>query len=332
MPKISIIMPVYNKQNYIRRSLDSVLNQDFSDFELIAVDDGSTDDSLQILKEYQAEDQRIKIIHTDNHGVSHARNTGLDRAEGEYLTFVDADDELRQGYLKSLYGAIKQSGADMVIQGITKVFSNGHSQDVCADKYKGFCELADLLTDFASIQKDTGVFGFCAAKLFPAYLTEGIHFDETLGLAEDFDYYLNIYRKIKTVYLDDNSYYLYYQDLMGSSADVRDEDIDYSSQFKINLRYRELLNTKNCYAGENKKIVDQIISFNMFHMLFYSSTEDFPDYCREISKSNVDSVDLQSLNNYRKIVLKTALNGQYRLCRLLLSSYRAAHTIKRLIK
>ena len=125
MPTISIIMSVYNKQPYLQRSLDSVLNQDFSDFELIAVDDGSTDDSLKILKEYQTNDERIKVIHTENYGVSHARNVGLDNAVGKCIAFVDADDELMKDHLKSLLETIQNSEADIVIQNITKVFQDG---------------------------------------------------------------------------------------------------------------------------------------------------------------------------------------------------------------
>ena len=88
-PAISIIIPVYNAEKYLRRCIDSVLSQSFTDFELILVDDGSTDSSPQICDEYASQDSRVKVIHKANGGVSAARNDGLDIAKGEYVTFIE---------------------------------------------------------------------------------------------------------------------------------------------------------------------------------------------------------------------------------------------------
>ena len=93
-PKISIIVPVYNVEQYLRRCIDSILNQSFTDFELLLIDDGSKDSSGEICDEYVARDSRIRVFHKENGGVSSARNLGLDNAMGEYITFVDADDYL----------------------------------------------------------------------------------------------------------------------------------------------------------------------------------------------------------------------------------------------
>lgn len=92
MPKISIIVPVYNVEKYLRKCIDSILNQTFKDFELILIDDGSTDESGKICDEYNLKDNRIKVIHKENGGLSSARNAGLDIAQGEYIGFVDSDD------------------------------------------------------------------------------------------------------------------------------------------------------------------------------------------------------------------------------------------------
>ena len=91
-PKISCIVPVYNVEKYLRRCVDSILNQTFTDFELILVDDGSPDNSPAICYEYAVKDSRIKVIHKVNGGVSSARNVGLDVAKGEWICFVDSDD------------------------------------------------------------------------------------------------------------------------------------------------------------------------------------------------------------------------------------------------
>lgn len=98
---ISVIIPVFNTEKYLSRCVESVLNQSFKDFELILVDDGSTDNSGKICDEYSSEDSRVKVIHQDNQGVSVARNQGMAVARGLYVSFVDSDDWIEKDYLKT---------------------------------------------------------------------------------------------------------------------------------------------------------------------------------------------------------------------------------------
>ena len=114
MIKISIIIPVYNTEFYLNKCLDSVIKQDIEDFEIICVNDGSTDNSIKILKKYSRIDQRIKIISQKNQGVSVARNKALDVAKGEYVMFVDSDDWLEENSLLSIYNAIKKTNSDVM--------------------------------------------------------------------------------------------------------------------------------------------------------------------------------------------------------------------------
>ncbi|MDO5397162.1 MAG: glycosyltransferase family 2 protein [bacterium] len=113
--KISVIIPVYNAEKYLAETLDSVLNQTFADFEVIAVNDGSKDNSLAILKEYEKKDKRIKVIDKKNTGVSDTRNIGIKNAVGEYVCFVDSDDLLSVSYLQDLYIAARDTEADIVM-------------------------------------------------------------------------------------------------------------------------------------------------------------------------------------------------------------------------
>lgn len=101
-PAISVIIPVYNVEKYLKRCLDSVLNQSFHDMEILCIDDGSTDSSLSILREYAAKDARINVLAQDNHGVPAARNAGLDAAKGTWVSFVDSDDEILPGMYETL--------------------------------------------------------------------------------------------------------------------------------------------------------------------------------------------------------------------------------------
>ncbi|MGN0202626.1 MAG: glycosyltransferase family 2 protein, partial [Candidatus Cryptobacteroides sp.] len=100
-PKISVIVPVYNAESTIRRCVDSILAQTFTDFECLLIDDGSKDRSGEICDEYAAKDSRVRVFHKENGGVSSARNVGLDNAKGEWVTFVDSDDWIDSYYLSS---------------------------------------------------------------------------------------------------------------------------------------------------------------------------------------------------------------------------------------
>ena len=104
MPEISIIIPIYNSSVFLPKCIGSVLAQTFNDYELLLIDDGSTDNSLDIIREYADKEQRIRVFHQNNAGVGSARNTGLREAKGKWVTFVDSDDWLERLYLESAYG------------------------------------------------------------------------------------------------------------------------------------------------------------------------------------------------------------------------------------
>ena len=115
MPKISVIVPIYKVENYLRECVDSILNQTFSDFELILIDDGSPDNCPIICDEYAKKDARIKVLHKENGGLSSARNAGLKVAKGEFLSFVDSDDYISLNFLSNLYKTMVDVQCDMVV-------------------------------------------------------------------------------------------------------------------------------------------------------------------------------------------------------------------------
>ena len=112
---ISIIIPVYNVSKYLRVCLDSVINQTYKDLEIICINDGSLDNSLDILKEYSNKDNRIIIIDKKNSGVSAARNDGIERSSGEYLFFIDSDDYIDNDFIEVFYNNAKKNDSDLVI-------------------------------------------------------------------------------------------------------------------------------------------------------------------------------------------------------------------------
>lgn len=110
---ISVIIPVYNVEKYLRECLDSVIAQTYKNLEILLVDDGSTDSSGAICDEYAVRDSRVRVIHRENQGVSAARNLALDLAKGSYISFVDADDIIAERFLETLYGAVQETGAEI---------------------------------------------------------------------------------------------------------------------------------------------------------------------------------------------------------------------------
>ena len=116
MPKISVIIPVFNGSKYINRTLNSVLNQTFKDFEVICINDKSKDNSLEIIGQFASKDKRIKIINNENNiGAALSRNKGIDIAEGEYIYFLDADDYIDEKYLECMYKKIESENCDIIL-------------------------------------------------------------------------------------------------------------------------------------------------------------------------------------------------------------------------
>ena len=136
MPKVSVIIPVYNTEKYIPKCLDSVCNQTLSDIEIICINDCSTDNSLKVLEEYAQKDNRIKIINFEqNKGAAIARNTGIDNAQGEYIGFIDSDDYPDIDFYEKLYNAAIQENAD-VAKGTYKSAQTGHFDEILNEKIK----------------------------------------------------------------------------------------------------------------------------------------------------------------------------------------------------
>ena len=111
--KFSIIVPAYNVAQYIEECVESVLNQDYDNFEVIVVDDGATDETPQIIDSLAQKSKKVKVIHQKNAGLSAARNTGLNHAKGKYITFIDSDDFVGEKYIEVLYKIIIESCADI---------------------------------------------------------------------------------------------------------------------------------------------------------------------------------------------------------------------------
>lgn len=134
MEKISVIIPVYKVEKYLSKCVDSVLSQTYKNLEVFLVDDGSPDNCGKICDEYAKKDERVKVIHKQNGGVSSARNAGLEVCTGDYITFVDSDDWIEPTYVEELYNAIKKYDCDVSVCGFNEVNEDGNIK--CTSNYK----------------------------------------------------------------------------------------------------------------------------------------------------------------------------------------------------
>ena len=125
LPKVSVIVPVYQVEAYLAECLDSILAGTFGDYELILVDDGTKDNCPAIMDAYAAKDSRIRLLHKENGGLSSARNAGLEVAQGEYVAFVDSDDRVTPGFLEDTVRAAEETGAELVLFNYRKFDENG---------------------------------------------------------------------------------------------------------------------------------------------------------------------------------------------------------------
>ncbi len=204
-PLISIIVPVYNVEKYIRRCVDSLINQTYKNLEIILIDDGSPDNSGAICDEYAERDNRIKVIHKENGGVSSARNVGLDNTSGEYIGFIDADDYIDFQMYEVLYNNLTDNEADIsmcvyALENSSGEFIPHYSSEITEafDREQAISEMLKQVKYTCSLWD----------KLFSARLIESVRFDEEISHNEDLLFVYQLMKKSdKAVYTSRPMYY-----------------------------------------------------------------------------------------------------------------------------
>lgn len=243
LPRISIIVPVYNVEKYLSKTLDSVLAQTFNNFELILVDDGSVDNSPIICDEYAKKDSRIYVVHQNNLGVSSARNRGIEISHGEWISFIDSDDWVDPQYLEK-FDVDNSEGVDLIIQGLEfyhqrdgRFFSPLilNSCTICEQEYiAGFAEnrLLEL--------------GYPTCKVFRRNLLmlNGLHFDPRVSFHEDHIFVLDYYQLCHTIRVVDAIGYKYRCYHTDTSLSFRPHAWD-----KLNLAGDEMLKRLEAMSG-----------------------------------------------------------------------------------
>ena len=203
---VSVIIPVYNVENYLDFCLSSIVNQSYKNLEIVLVDDGSQDKSPEICDMYAKKDERIKVIHKKNGGVSDARNSGVETASGEFITFVDSDDYVCQDYVKILLESVNEAEADISSVGFEVVFTDtDRSILTCTLGQRNILSGKEALQKTIHFQMGHSVCG----KLFRTSLIRELRFSIGQAYAEDLEFFFSTLLKAKKVVDVDAKAYKY---------------------------------------------------------------------------------------------------------------------------
>ena len=207
---ISIIVPIYNVENYLRQCLDSIMNQTYQNFECLLINDGSPDNSADICREYLEKDSRFKYFEKENGGVSSARNLGIECSVGAYITFIDSDDWVDSDYLEVLYNALIDENVDISVS----TYKRFHMADNCwyfHSFQRGYEKRVftnqELIDEFIALDTFDYSYRFVCGKLVRKCLLDKIAFNEKTTLGEDMEFWLKLYLiSNKIVYVNRDSY------------------------------------------------------------------------------------------------------------------------------
>ena len=246
MPKISIIIPIYNAENYLKRCLNSVINQTLKDIEIICINDCSKDNSLEILKEYSKKDNRIKIINLkENKGESKARNIGLDNTNSEYIAFLDNDDEIDLDFYEKLYNKAIKTNSDIVKAGVDIInYDKKHQKD----------NLNELIKQNNSKLYFTH-YWWSAIYKSSLIKENNIKFLEKYEIGEDILFLNQAILNCKKLEIIDNTYYHYHK-----RENSTDSKILNYKKIKSIINIREIIINNILSYKDFNKLSDKIIN------------------------------------------------------------------------
>lgn len=290
--EISIIIPIYNSALNLERCIDSILNQSFRNFELILINDGSTDASGLICDEYKNKDERVTVIHIKNQGVSHARNLGINIAKNEWIMFVDSDDTL---YYKTLEKCMRYAKEeyDLMIFGIEL-----KKENKTIAKYLLNDKIYSLSDYLENINEDYALINFCCpvCKLYRRKIIReyNLFFNEKLSMGEDTDFNINYISKCKIIKTISDPFYTYYRDNANSLFSKPRNDLIEIHQY-VYSNFFDLCNEKSTEKAIRKSqiIYNELLIGCLINYVYYQYS--YSEFKLELLKLNEDYLFQASL-------------------------------------
>jgi|LSQX01.1.fsa_nt_gb glycosyltransferase involved in cell wall biosynthesis len=295
--KVSVIVPVYNAKAYLRNTVKSILSQSYSNYEIILVNDGSTDGSGELCDNYASQYKHIKVIHQLNGGVSAARNAGLNNATGEYILFVDADDLIAEDMLGTLVDLIIQHNADISLVNIKKVYNVEDIASVVSERQIATFDGLGFLEQILKIKLFN--IGACA-KLYKHSIAKDIRFEVGKNINEDVYFLIRHALQVNKAVFD-SRYKYFYIAREGSASNVGFHSAYMSILYYIDKIQKEVTEV---YGESIKEALNvYVISnyFNFLNIIIYSGGKRcYPEEYRLIRKRISNYTNMLSSKALRK--------------------------------
>ena len=306
---VSIIVPIYNAEKYLKECLDSLVGQTYRNLEIILVDDGSKDKSGKICDEYAKQDSRVIVIHKKNNGVSAARNSGIEKATGNWIAFVDADDWIQRNYIESFAHEIEPD-IDIICCGYKRINGNkvekvNNNQDIIVLNSMEFIE------KLLNVQNG---YGFVHTKFFKKTAIDDIRFDTNLKVGEDALFNIEVASKIRKVKIINKSLYNY---RISPESTVKKYDPGYVDKYQKSMQ--KCFDYINVNFENNNDIILNVENYIAYHVMLiainYCYNPDNPTKKRKqqlkevcnikLFKKAIKQSNFNDLSITRKIMLFT---------------------------
>lgn len=280
MSKISIIVPIYNIELYLEKCIESILNQSFKEFELILVDDGSTDRCAEISNMYATKDSRIRVIHKKNGGLSSARNAGIEIAKYKYIAFVDGDDFIHKDMYKILYEEIIKNNSEIAICNFKKVYNKNSISNSMENKRSVNLSNIDALNMLYS--EKGAEFTVAWNKLYNKELFDDIRFEYGKIHEDEFIAHKILYKAQKITYIEQELYYYVQREdsIVNSKFNIKKLDAVYAFNER-KLFFKQIKNSELQYKAEYNYV-------KYFFESYYKAKKEIKSIDEELHKLKSD--------------------------------------------
>lgn len=326
MDKISVIVPIYNSEQYLSKCLNSIINQTYKELEIILINDGSIDKSLKIMETYAKKDNRIIIIDKKNEGVSIARNNGIKKSTGKYITFVDSDDYLELDAIEKLYNTINTKKVDIVRSNYQVHYLNSSKVDA-----GNLCELGNKIYDSKSIKEEI-IPNLLSGKI-PCFvyllmvkkelLLKTNLFPTDIHMMEDVILYLDIMTKTNKLYmLDAITYNILYNET-GATNNQKNYERNIFNVLEVNKYLKKILKKEKIDNRKNILLLNTSNSEAISDFIFkqYLSGNDYMKICKDLSANEimndiVNNLYEKKINLQRKLIIKLIMKRRFKILKL----------------
>ena len=317
---VSIIVPVYNAERFLKECVNSILNQDYKNFELILIDDGSVDNSHKICLEFADTDSRVRVFHNENHGVSFTRNFGIDLAQGDYICFIDSDDLILPDYISHLLNSLTTADADIVFCGYNLLYGDKHVKKAPRIK-SGNYNFDDL--SYRAIDNGTlsGIlFGSVCAAMYKGSLIKNssIKFDPSVRRNEDGLFNLELLPYANIITVSDYAGYIYRQWKVSTTSKKK----DFIPSNKLYAVSDIILERCSNYADIDKQLKCRSVSIIFWNVLSVANADaplsklsrQLKEYVNGTQLHDIyHNLNFSALNRYKKLLIGLVFKKQYAL-------------------